>query len=159
MIKLVLTRVDSRLVHGQILEDWVPSTGADLIIVANDEVAADPLQTTIVEMCACTGEVTVRVSPLSGVAGLLASPPGGARSAILLVRDVEDAARLWDLGIRFVALNLGNVHAHDGSRQVSRSVSLSSHDLEVLRRLERDGVAVGIQAVSRDRLQPLADAV
>ena len=35
-MSLVLTRIDNRLIHGQILESWVPTLKANCIIVAND---------------------------------------------------------------------------------------------------------------------------
>jgi hypothetical protein len=35
-MKIALTRVDSRLVHGQIVESWIPSTRASVLMVAND---------------------------------------------------------------------------------------------------------------------------
>jgi len=36
---IVLVRVDSRLVHGQILEAWVPHVRAKCIIVVDNKVA------------------------------------------------------------------------------------------------------------------------
>ncbi|HMG11420.1 MAG TPA: PTS sugar transporter subunit IIB, partial [Mucilaginibacter sp.] len=39
MIKL--TRIDDRLVHGQVAMTWTPALGADCLIVANDKVAQD----------------------------------------------------------------------------------------------------------------------
>ena len=38
MIKL--TRIDDRLVHGQVVFTWVPSLGVDCLLIANDKVAA-----------------------------------------------------------------------------------------------------------------------
>ena len=37
-------RVDNRLVHGQIIESWLPFTRARMILVVNDELAADYLR-------------------------------------------------------------------------------------------------------------------
>jgi len=34
---LVLARIDCRLIHGQVVETWVPHTSADSLIVANDD--------------------------------------------------------------------------------------------------------------------------
>ena len=47
---LVLVRVDCRLIHGQIIEAWVPFTRADTLLVANDDAASDTLQRSIMEM-------------------------------------------------------------------------------------------------------------
>ena len=39
MPNIVLTRIDNRLVHGQVATQWCGAIGANLILVANDEVA------------------------------------------------------------------------------------------------------------------------
>ena len=39
-------RVDNRLVHGQVIEAWLPYTGARHLVVANDELATDFLRQT-----------------------------------------------------------------------------------------------------------------
>ena len=36
MMGVVLIRVDSRLIHGQILEAWIPHTRADALLVVDD---------------------------------------------------------------------------------------------------------------------------
>ena len=41
MPNIVLTRIDNRLVHGQVATQWCGSIGANLILVANDEVAGN----------------------------------------------------------------------------------------------------------------------
>ena len=42
MIKL--TRIDDRLVHGQVAFTWVSSLGIDCLVVANDKIAKDEFQ-------------------------------------------------------------------------------------------------------------------
>ncbi|MEG0290989.1 MAG: PTS sugar transporter subunit IIB, partial [Erysipelotrichaceae bacterium] len=37
--KIVLTRVDNRLVHGQVGSTWTNSIGVDTIVVVDDDVA------------------------------------------------------------------------------------------------------------------------
>ena len=41
---IVLTRIDNRLVHGQVGVVWTSAIGANLLLVANDAAANDPLQ-------------------------------------------------------------------------------------------------------------------
>jgi len=158
-MKLALTRVDSRLVHGQVIEDWVPAMGAEVVVVANDEVAADPLQSTIMETCTCSADVSVRVLPVDGVLELFGSDAGRGPNAIVLLRDVADAKRLWETGVKFERLNLGNVHEHPGARAVSRSVFLDEADFGALKQLLKSGVDVEVRAVSRDRSLNMEDLV
>jgi mannose/fructose/N-acetylgalactosamine-specific phosphotransferase system component IIB len=56
-----LVRVDNRLVHGQILEAWVPFLQAACIIVVDDHVAGDFFRETVIKM-AVPSEVEVIVS-------------------------------------------------------------------------------------------------
>lgn len=39
MPNIVLTRIDNRLVHGQVGVTWVNSVGANLLVVVDDEVS------------------------------------------------------------------------------------------------------------------------
>jgi PTS system mannose-specific IIB component len=40
-MEIALVRVDNRLVHGQIIEAWVPFIHAGCIVVVDDDVASD----------------------------------------------------------------------------------------------------------------------
>ena len=42
-INIVFTRVDNRLVHGQVGNVWVTASGANLILVVDDETCHDEL--------------------------------------------------------------------------------------------------------------------
>ena len=44
MPNIVLCRIDERLIHGQVGVQWVGFAGANLVLVANNEVAEDPVQ-------------------------------------------------------------------------------------------------------------------
>lgn len=41
---ILLTRIDNRLVHGQVGVTWTRALGANLILVANDQASKDTLQ-------------------------------------------------------------------------------------------------------------------
>lgn len=50
MPNILLTRIDNRLVHGQVGVTWVNHLGANLMVVANDEVAEDEVQQDLMDM-------------------------------------------------------------------------------------------------------------
>ena len=43
-------RVDNRLIHGQVIEGWMPYTGARHLVVVNDELAGDFLRQQIMTL-------------------------------------------------------------------------------------------------------------
>lgn len=59
MANILLTRIDNRLVHGQVGVTWVRSLGANLIVVADDLTAEDQLQQQLMEVTAKSSHVGI----------------------------------------------------------------------------------------------------
>ncbi len=55
---IVLTRVDNRLIHGQVATNWLKTYNANLCIVADDAVAEDSMQQTLLKLAA--GNMQIR---------------------------------------------------------------------------------------------------
>ena len=68
MIKL--TRIDDRLVHGQVSFTWVPALGADCLIVANDKIAKDDFQKMTLGL-AKPAKVKLLIKPVSDAVSFL----------------------------------------------------------------------------------------
>lgn len=69
-MNIVLARIDNRLIHGQILESWVPNLRANCIIVANDEVAQAVMQKILMKAAVPTG-IQVVVDTVEAASQLL----------------------------------------------------------------------------------------
>lgn len=52
MASIVLCRIDSRLIHGQVVTKWVGQSQANRIAVVSDELDADPFMKNIYLMAA-----------------------------------------------------------------------------------------------------------
>lgn len=150
---MVFVRIDNRLIHGQIIETWLPYTGAQAVIVANDELAGDVLQQEIMSLAipqtVVSSFVCVEALPLA----LDDCESGEAGDAIILFSNCSDAKRAFDAGFDFDILNVGNVHYSPGKKQVSPSVALSDEDESCLRHLNRKGVALDFRCVPNDQVQ------
>ena len=48
MAEILLTRVDNRLIHGQVATMWTKVLGANLLLVANDAVANDEFKQSLI---------------------------------------------------------------------------------------------------------------
>jgi D-glucosaminate-specific PTS system IIB component len=152
-VKVALVRVDSRLVHGQIIEAWVPHTHADTLVVLNDDAAGSSLTRSIMGMCA-PSSVRVVVAPVAEAGRVGERSDLTSATAIVLVATAEDALAAHEAGLPFSRLNLGNLHFSPGKRQVSACVSLGEDDRAAFGALEARGVAIEAQAVPRDRARP-----
>jgi mannose/fructose/N-acetylgalactosamine-specific phosphotransferase system component IIB len=145
---VVLVRVDNRLVHGQVLEAWLPALDAHGIMVADDEAAGNVLARSAMAL-AIPPRVKFECLRLQAAADLL--KPGGkgpsSPRTLVLLRDVRDALALHEKGVAMPQLNLGNVHFAAGRKQVSPSVFLDAGELRMLNTLAEQGTQVEIRAV------------
>ncbi|HET9751770.1 MAG TPA: PTS sugar transporter subunit IIB [Myxococcales bacterium] len=156
--RIALVRVDNRLVHGQVLEAWLPALGADGILVADDEAAGNVLARSAMSLAIPPG-VSFSVLRLDAAAELLR--PGGkgpqASRTLVLLRDVRDAVLLHERGVPLPRLNIGNVHFATGRRQVSASVFLDEREVAELEQLARAGTEVELRAVPSEASLLLGD--
>lgn len=150
-LNIVLVRVDNRLVHGQLLEAWVPHLEADCIIVVDDEVAGDFFRETVIRM-AVPKEVEVMVCAVGEFAGSFQFTKGAGKNTIVLFCNISDAVKAFNLGFRFDKLNVGNVFSDECALCCSRSVSLGRGDLDrVIGLLNESGVTVELKGVPNDK--------
>lgn len=149
---IVLARIDSRLVHGQILEAWVPYVQADCIVVANDAAAHTPLQRMIMQAAVPTG-IRLEIRTLDETAAVLSSTELAGKRTLLLFASSDDALQARRHGVDFTKLNLGNMHAGDGKCRYSCTIALDQHDIDNLRDVEALGVTIVSQCVPADREQ------
>lgn len=138
-------RVDDRLLHGQIICAWVPFMKADMLIVASDEAASDTLVSDIISSCGYKG-LGVQVKSLKDAVDYLAGTAPDEK-VILILGDLADAMRVYDLGLRFSSINLGNIHHEANGRRMTPSVIVNDEDISILDRLCSLGIKVEIQDV------------
>lgn len=149
---IVLTRIDSRLIHGQVLEAWVPHVQADCIVVADDAVAGTPLQRMIMQ-AAVPSDIRLVIGTVAEVAALVAAGELSGNRTLLLFSNSDDALRACRLGLAFDRLNLGNMHAADGKNRYSCTIALDQHDIDNLGAVEAAGVTIVSQCVPSEREQ------
>ena len=145
MPNIVLSRIDERLIHGQVGVQWVGFAGANLVLVANDEVAEDEMQQNLMEMVLADG-IDVRFWPLQKVIDNIHR--AADRQKILLVcRSPSDFLKLVEGGVPVKKINVGNMHFAEGKQQIHKTVSVDSQDAAAFKRLQQLGVECHIQGV------------
>jgi mannose/fructose/N-acetylgalactosamine-specific phosphotransferase system component IIB len=147
---IVLVRVDNRLIHGQILESWIPTVRADCIVVANDQLAKIAFQKVLMESAVPKG-IKVAIGTIEEMARYLHSDEVADRRILLLFADPQDALQAHRLGVDFAELNLGNLHGGKDKKRLSCTVALNNDDIKQLQALEDEGVKVVLQCVPSDR--------
>lgn len=148
-MSIILTRIDNRLIHGQILEAWVPHLRIDCIVVANNEIAAQAMQRTLMA-AAVPKSIRVVIASLVEVARLFSGHEFDAARVLLLLANPGDALAAHRGGIPFTELNLGNLHCADGKLRYSCTVALDQKELDYLGQLEAGGVRITARCIPSD---------
>lgn len=151
---ITLVRVDNRLIHGQVVEAWLPFLKVSRVVVADDEAASSPLIRAAMAL-AVQSAIEVQILPLAQV-DFAALSKDGVRTLVLL-RDVAAVPFAFAHGLSMEELNLGNVHFGTGRRQVSPSVFLAEAELKTLQQLAEQGVRVEARAVPAEKPVALLD--
>jgi len=146
---ILLTRIDNRLIHGQVGMTWTNTLGANLVIVANDEVSTDEVQQNLMDMVLpetaqsryFTIEKTIHIIDK-------AAPH---QKILLVVRTPEDALRLVEGGVPLKEINVGNLHFSEGKKQISSVVSVDENDIEIFKKLAALGVKLEVKGIPNER--------
>ena len=149
-----LVRVDNRLIHGQVVEAWLPHLKVERVIVADDEAASSPLVKAAMGL-AVNPSIEVIIQPLHALD--YAALQRDSRKTLLLLRDVAAVVRAQERGLKLAHVNVGNVHFATGRKQVSPSVFLSPDELNQLKMLAESGVEVEARAVPNERALSLEE--
>ena len=148
-MKLVLTRIDNRLIHGQVLESWVPFVQADCIVVANDGIAGSQLKKMMMQ-ASVPSRLRDEIATVTEAVALLNSTQLGKHRVLLLFGTTSDAVRAYREGLRYDQLNLGNLQAEKGKARLSCTLFLNPVDLDDLELLDQAGIKISSRCVPAD---------
>ena len=151
---IVLSRIDDRLIHGQVVEGWVNFLKATYILVADDAVASNALQRSIMELSVPQG-LKVLIGSVEDVCGRLRTQVLDAERIILLFSSPADVLRALKAGLECKILNIGGMHYVPGKRKLIDVLAVNDVDLDALKELSARGVKIDVQAVPTQRPRPI----
>jgi PTS system mannose-specific IIB component/fructoselysine and glucoselysine-specific PTS system IIB component len=142
---IVLSRVDDRLVHGQVVIGWGRPLGVEFIVLVDEGVAASPWEQDLYRM-AVPPEIDVRFVTVSEAGAQLGAWQEGERRGILLTGDIDTMAALHRAAPAVVhRINLGGIHHRPGRRERLPYLYLTDEELRALVALEAAGAEVAAQ--------------
>ncbi len=144
-------RVDNRLVHGQVIEAWLPYTGAKHLVVANDALAEDALRQQIISL-AVPQRVPIHFVSLQELPHVLQTY--AHERILVLLEHCEDAARAFALNIPVSRLNVGNLHYAEGKKQLLPHVAVTDAEIRILQQLS-EKIAVDFRSVPTEKNREL----
>ncbi|MDN3177196.1 PTS mannose/fructose/sorbose transporter subunit IIAB [Enterococcus faecalis] len=146
---IVNTRIDERLIHGQVAGIWSTSLSTQRIIVANDEAATDPLQKSSLRMAA-PSSMRLSVLGVEAAAKNIQSGKYGKQRLFLLFKNPKDVLRFIEAQGPIKTVNVGNMSYKEGAREVTKSIQVLPEEEQIFETIASKGVTVTAQLVPND---------
>lgn len=143
---ILLTRIDNRLIHGQVGVSWTTGIGANLLLVVDDLVAQDALQQQLMTATAASSGAGVRFWTIQKTIDTIhkAAPH---QKIFIICRTPETVKQLVDGGVPITEVNIGNMHFSSGKKSISAKVYVDDKDIEDLKYIASKGIDTYIQDV------------
>lgn len=160
-MNVVATRVDERLIHGQVMASWTKRLQLTRIVVVDDQIAKDDFMKTVLSMSAPAG-MQIDILSVKDAATMVKSDTDSANTMLLFKRisaALELARELRGSSYEMAELNLGNLGSVPGRVQVTKNIFLSEEERKQIRELQGLGVNVFLQMLYTDPKVPVDDVL
>lgn len=151
---IVFTRIDNRLVHGQVGVTWTKAVNANLLLVANDQAAENPLQQKLMATTADSSGVGIRFFTIQHTIDII-DKAADRQHIFIIVKTPKDALELIKNGVPIKVVNVGNMHFQPGKVEITKKVYVDNQDKADLLDIANRGVDLYIEDYPGDKKIPV----
>lgn len=148
-MSIKLARIDDRLVHGQVTTTWIKQHGIEQIIIINDALARDQVQSAVLQLAAPAG-VRILMFEVDRFIEIYNANPI-KKTTMLIYTNPFDVLKTIEGGVAIPYLNLGGMKFVPGKVQITKAVSLDDRDRDTFKKIIAKGVRVEVQMVPGDK--------
>lgn len=151
--KILLTRIDDRFIYGQDVELWNEAVGSNLVLIVNDEIAADARKWAPMRVATPEG-VWTRFFSVQRTIDIIHTAT--SRQLIqIMVASPADALALVKGGVPITKISIGHMQAGEGKRPITPAVAVSDADVAALKELQALGVELEIRNLPSSNPDPI----
>lgn len=148
MKEILLTRIDDRLIHGQVVTAWVKYYPADHIIIIDDELSKNVIMQRLYRAAAPTG-ITLKI--LSIEESLEFLKDDGPAKVMILVKTPVVLEEIINKGVPINKVILGGIGSSPDRSQFIKNVFASEQERKSMKQLLSQDVSIDYQLVPDDR--------
>ena len=150
MKNIVLTRIDDRLIHGQVITAWIKRYCITQILIIDDELAASRLMQRIYTAAAPIG-VGINIKSVRDAVNFLHEKTAQDEKYLVLVKVPDIIEAMLDNDIEIEKVILGAMGAKKSRKPFNRNVYANSEEVESFQRIIGRGVEVFYQLLPNDK--------
>lgn len=144
-----LIRVDSRLLHGQVVTRWIKQVEAQQVIILDDNLAQDDFMIEVFKMAAPEGvELIVKPIDAESIQFLGTS---SLKNSIILFNSIPSLIKAFQLGLPFTNVQIGGIGGGNNRTVVYKNITLTAEEYEELKHWQDQGKHIYLQTVPEDK--------
>ena len=137
--------VDERLVHGQVVTNWLKFLGVNHVVVANDRAAKDEIQKMSLSM-AVPSSIKCLIVDVDTAIKVLSDPRSKDKKMMVICGNLTDVIRITDKVKDIEEINIANYgNLTDGSldrKVVNKTLRCNEEEMQCIREIVKTGFPV-----------------
>ena len=159
-MRIALSRIDNRLLHGVVATQWAPQTGAQRVMIIDDETAENEIAKASMKLARPAGMAISIITLETALANFKANKYAGQTIFIITKKPATLRRLVEEAAVPIKEVNVGAT-AQRGPEEdyieVNRRVTVDAQEREDYRYLISKGIDVYAQYLLSEKPQPLAD--
>jgi len=140
---IVSTRVDNRLIHGQIVQGWLPSLDVSEVVVVSPLAQKTAFMQKMFRFALPSG-YKLKVTDAKEAVDYVQQ---SAEKVFIIIESVAVLFKMLEAGFTTKVITLGNTQFEEGKKQYSPGVFLSDEEFNNLKGLTSKGITVIMRAL------------
>lgn len=149
---IIATRIDGRLIHGQVANLWSTKLNITRIMVVDNDIVDNDLEKAALKLATPPG-VKLSILNVEKAANNILAGKYDSQRLLIVARKPDRFLGLLEAGVEFSELNVGNMSQSDETRAVTRSVNVVDKDIADFDAIAAKGVKLIAQMVPGDSPQ------
>jgi PTS system mannose-specific IIB component len=142
---LLFTRIDDRLIHGQVMTAWIKVYNqATHVLVVDDKVSQDSFMKQMFQLLLPSG---ITIDILSVDDAVAAFQKGLPKPTIMIVKVPLTIKQLVDKGVKIDYVNVGGMGMSAGRKKFYKNIAASDEERQIFQELLDKGVDIDVQII------------
>ncbi|MBU2530629.1 MAG: PTS sugar transporter subunit IIB [Elusimicrobia bacterium] len=149
-MSISLVRVDDRLIHGQVVESWIPTLDITEVVVVSDEIVEDETRKAIMRF-ATPEDTDLTIMSVQEAIKYLPKVKKSENNVMVLLPGLKEIIQLLDGGLKVDELNIGGMHySAEKNQSIGRAIFLSQEDCAYFKDIFSRGIKIEGRGVPSD---------
>ncbi|GGP07777.1 PTS system mannose/fructose/N-acetylgalactosamine-transporter subunit IIB [Oceanobacillus neutriphilus] len=147
-MSIALTRIDERLIHGQVAYSWSVAYQVDEIVVVDDVLVHDEMQRMLLEMAVPEGKKFQLLS-VEEASNYFKSE--NKLNTFLVVKGPQTILDLVNQGVHFEEINVGGMYFKEDKIEITKTVYLNEEEKMIFRDLASKNIYLDVRTAPSDK--------